>query len=171
MEVLCNFNRPNYHSNSLLCANLVPKLKSINCRNSFTHVVVYAIGKVTVDNRWSKLPLPLNKYFDLSAINEINVNNRLKYQNANYLSEIYFFQTIPKQFDYQEFINSEEGTVVQFMLPNDLLCSFKGLSVSVTYQIVLQFTNSNYESKSDNVLTYPFVVNSKGSSFSPYQAK
>lgn len=170
VEVICSYSRLVYTSNSIVSASIqiLQISKKQRSHAKFSDVEVQAVGLVTIDSRWSKIKTLKGTYYDESntLLAEESPGAYLKKNSNSSLFQAFIFATKVETVRYNDILEGN-GLIIQFHLPHSVLSSYKGLSISVQYHVVVKLVQED-EVKH---LAFPFQVMSYGTNTIPYKSR
>ncbi len=166
MSFNCQFGRETYPAGSFVSC-ILKSTPNINELAKFTSISkdlkvrVHAQGILHIDQKWTKASPEL-----LSSLSQSSKFTDLVSIKKNSEVPLCFFITNKEAFNPQSF---EEGKIVQFELPFSVPSTFKGLSATIIYSLVVSFLNQDLEPIYN--LEFPFCVCSSGDSLQEKIAK
>ena len=161
MEVSCVFGREFYCAGGILVA-CVKIASSSSSRDSV--LLAQASGCICADPKWVKS----NDGSSVSFINtpEVPLDRSASMPSANAANTHSIFLTTREVLSTTQM--TKDGVFLMFSLPKDLIPTYKGLSGTVTYSVIL---TNQYQGGNITQIKYPFTVLGVGSTAIPYTIK
>jgi hypothetical protein len=161
MEISCLYGRENYHAGGVL----IVCLRSSNGSSRRDYVLLaQACGYINLDPKWVKPGE--NSSVNFAQTVSFPLDHGIQTPQANVPNSYCLFLT-PKVVLSTTQI-TENGVYLIFDLPVDLIPTYRGLSGSIAYSIILTLQSPGEYNKQ---VRFPFIVLSSGTSETPYEIR
>lgn len=132
-----------------------------------TVVIAQAHGHLCADTRWLRFSGRMSDVFLNTAAYPLDQRVQNPKPSPPFPQSAPCIFSTPREVVSTTFLEEEGGVYLQFDLPRDVLPTFKGLSISIAYNIAIMIQSP---SKFDTIY-FPFTVAGHGTPNSPHMVK
>ena len=161
MEVSCTFGREFYFAGGILVASI--KISSSSSSRDSV-LLAQASGCICADPKWTKSNDGSSVTFITTP--EIPLDRVASMPSTNVANTHSIFLTTREVLSTTQM--TKDGVFMMFSLPKNLIPTYKGLSGTVTYSVII---TNQYKGGNITQIKFPFTVLGVGSTAIPYAIK